>query len=267
MSSAQTSIIVSGAMGRMGQAILRLAAEDGQLRVVGGLESVEHVERLGGVLETAGGRVPLAESLEALAGEAPAVAIEFSTPKATLEHVEQAARLGLKMVIGTTGLTDEVHQAIAAAATKSAMLWAPNMSLGINVLLELVSRLSGALPDYDIEISEIHHRHKKDAPSGTAVALAEAAALGRSRKLEEVVRHGRHGMVGERVPGEIGMHALRGGDVVGEHTVLLVGEGERLELTHRAHSRDTFAAGALRAAKFLAGQNKGLFSMKDVLGI
>lgn len=270
MSNQVTNIVVSGAMGRMGQAILRLASQDPQYHVVAGLESFECVEGCHGGINLPKLNVHLVANLGDLEdwqiAERPVV-IEFSTPKATLEHVEQAARLGLKMVIGTTGLPEETRQAIAQAAEKTAMLLAPNMSLGVNVLLDLVQRLSAILPDYDIEITEMHHRHKKDAPSGTAVALGQAAASGRERKYEELVRHGREGMVGERVAGEIGMHALRGGDVVGEHTVYFAGEGERIELTHRASSRDTFAAGALRAAAFMARQDKGLFSMRDVLGL
>jgi 4-hydroxy-tetrahydrodipicolinate reductase len=211
--------------------------------------------------------LPAATDLAQLRPGPGTVLIDFSAPGATRTFAAQAASLGIKLVIGTTGLTAEDHSLLAATARQTAVLVASNMSLGVNVLLAVVEQLSSGLPGFDLEIVEMHHRRKKDAPSGTALALAEAAAKGRRVALSDVVCHGRHGMTGERPPGEIGVLALRGGDVVGEHTVIFAGDGERVELTHRAHSRDTFAAGALRAAQFLSDKDQGMFTMRDVLGL
>jgi len=196
------------------------------------------------------------------------VAIHFSSPEATVEHLDWSERGGHGAVIGTTGLSDGQLARIEAAAQYVPILVTPNTSRGVNVLFHLAREAARLLgEDYDVEIVEMHHHHKKDAPSGTARRLAEVILEARGGGWERDVRHGRQGMTGERAPGEIGMHALRGGDVVGDHTVVLAGPGERIELTHRAHTRATFAHGALRAAAWLAGRRPGLYSMQDVLGL
>jgi 4-hydroxy-tetrahydrodipicolinate reductase len=251
----------------MGQVILGLAGSDDSLEVVGILEAEARIEGDCVSLPVGGKPVPVATSLETLKPPPGSVLIEFSTPEATMTHVARADQYGLKMVIGTTGLSDDDMKRISDAAQHTAILVSSNMSIGVNMLVGLVAATAAALPDFDIEIVETHHMHKKDAPSGTALTLAESAARARSQDLGEVIRHGRQGFVGERMVGEIGMHALRGGDIVGEHMVTFVGRGERIELTHRAHNRDIFATGALRAAKFLSEKQSGLYSMSDVLGI
>lgn len=254
-------ILVSGARGRMGQAIWRLAAADPEVRIAGGLEQAE---RAG---QTQPAEAPVVTDLPALHAPKGAVLIEFTTPEATVRHVEQAAELGLKVIVGTTGLTASQMDVLRAAAQKTAILQAANMSVGVNVLLDVVEKLARTLQDYDIEIVEMHHRQKVDSPSGTALALARAAASGMGADLEEVARYGREGQVGARPSREIGIHAVRGGDVVGDHTVMFAGLGERVEVIHKASSRDTFAAGALRAAKFLAAQGPGFYTMRDALGL
>jgi len=268
MTSGTIDIVISGGLGRMGQAIQRLALEDSSFQIVGLLESPAAAGKHGDSVQIAGGRqLPLASNLHSLQPPAGSVLIEFTTPDATRLNSIAAAEYRMKMVIGTTGLSDEILDGIRSLSSRMAVLVAPNMSLGINVLLELAKKLSAALPDFDAEIIEAHHRHKKDAPSGTALALADAVAAGRGIALSDAARHGRSGIVGERTKAEIGVHAVRGGDIVGDHTILFAGDGERIELIHRAHSRDTFAAGALRAAKYIAQQENGIFSMHDVLGL
>jgi 4-hydroxy-tetrahydrodipicolinate reductase len=262
-----TGIIVSGALGRMGQAILRLAAADPAYRVIGALETAERIAAADGHTIVANRRFTLYPDLPEVAAPAGTVLVEFTSPEATIVHAMQAAKLGIPMVIGTTGLTADDEAGLAQAAQRIAVLRSANMSLGVNMLLDVVRRLAAALPDYDIEVVEMHHRRKKDAPSGTALALARAAAQGIGTDLTDAAVHGREGIVGERPAGQIGMHAVRGGDVVGDHTVHFAAEGERIEVTHRATSRDTFAAGALKAAQWLSRRKPGAYSMKDVLGI
>jgi 4-hydroxy-tetrahydrodipicolinate reductase len=197
------------------------------------------------------------------------VVIEFSAPDATAAHVALAARHGTRHVIGTTGLGETQEQAIREAARSTAIMRAANMSLGVNLLFGLTERVARALaPDaFDIEIFEIHHRHKVDAPSGTALALGQAAARGRGIDLTEVADRGRDGLTGARKPGAIGFAALRGGDVVGDHAVIFAGGGERIELTHRATDRGIYARGAVTAARWLHGRPPGLYGMADVLGL
>lgn len=266
MPDSKTRIIVSGAAGRMGQAILRLASDDPTFEIVGGLENAANCGN-SQTIHSAGKKYPLASTMAELNPPPDSVLIEFTTPEATRIHLAEAVSANLKIIVGTTGLTETDQAAIREAAMKLPVLFAANMSAGVNVLLGVVSRLAAALPDYDIEIVEMHHRLKADAPSGTALALGESAAAGRGKKLSEIVRHGREGIVGQRPSGELGMHAVRGGDVAGDHTVIFAGQGERIEVIHRAQSRDTFAAGALRAARFLSAQKPGLYSMKDALGL
>jgi 4-hydroxy-tetrahydrodipicolinate reductase len=266
--SGRVPVLIAGAAGRMGRMLVSLAVQDPALRLAAGVEAPGHPDlgsdlgRLAGIGETG---VVLRSSLpeDRVAG---GVLIEFTAPEASLEHVRQAAAHGLAVVLGTTGFTAEQQQEIESLAARVACLQAPNMSFGVTVLLELVEEAARRLgAGFDIEVSEAHHRRKKDAPSGTALALARAAARGRGARLEDWAVYGREGIIGERPAEQIGVLALRGGDVVGDHTVHFYGTGERIELTHRAQSREAFAAGALRAARWLSGRPPGLYAMRDVV--
>ena len=257
-----TKIAVVGAAGRMGREVCRTALGDGSFELVGGVVEPGS-EKLGFDLgELCGaGRIGVAaaddppDTAEAL--------IEFTTPEATVEHLSYRR----PVVIGTTGLSEAQLTRVEEAAKSVPVILAPNMSVGVGLIREVVRELSEKLdPSYDIEIVETHHRNKVDAPSGTALLLAWAAAEGRGRDLDEVAVYGREGRA-PRKEGEIGIHALRGGAVVGEHRVIFYGSGEEVEVIHRALSRRTFAAGALRAARFVAGAEPGLYSMRDVLGL
>jgi 4-hydroxy-tetrahydrodipicolinate reductase len=193
--------------------------------------------------------------------------IDFSFHSAVPAFLAKAAAEGLAYVLGTTGLSAEEQQAVDAAAKRIPVVQSGNYSLGVNLLLNLVKTAAKVLgPEYDVEVVEMHHRHKKDAPSGTALMLAKAAAAGRGVDFDAAAVYGRKGIVGERPEGEIAVHALRGGSVVGDHTVMFAGEVERVELTHRAQSREAFAAGALKAAQWAAGRQPGIYTMRDVLG-
>ena len=193
--------------------------------------------------------------------------VDFSFHAAVAPNVEKAAAQGLAYVIGTTGLMPDEQARVDACSAKIPVVQAANYSLGVNLLLALVRQAAAVLgPQYDVEVVEMHHRHKKDAPSGTALMLAHAAAEGRGVKLDDVACYGRKGLVGERPAGEIALHALRGGSVVGDHTVMFAGDVERVEITHRAQSREAFAAGALRAALWAVGRKPGKYDMRDVLG-
>jgi 4-hydroxy-tetrahydrodipicolinate reductase len=194
--------------------------------------------------------------------------IDFTTPELTARHADLAAQSKLVLVVGTTGLDEAAQTALERAARHTQVVQAPNMSLGVNLLLDLVTQVARALdPSFDIEIVEMHHRHKVDAPSGTALALGRAAAEGRGVELDAVAERGRDGQTGARREGDIGFAALRGGDVAGGHTVVFAGAGERIELTHKAGSRTIFAQGAVTAALWASRQDPGLYSMKDVLGL
>jgi len=270
MSDARVPVIIAGSAGRMGRMLVTLATADPGLRVAGGFEAPGHrdlgtdVGRLAGLADLG---IPLRDALPegSLAGH---VLIEFTAPEPSLEHLRTAAERGLGVVLGTTGFSAAQQQEIERLAARVALVQAPNMSLGVNVLLGLVEQAARLLgPAFDIEVSEIHHRRKKDSPSGTALGLARAAASGRDARLEDWAVYGREGMVGERPTNQMGVLALRGGDVVGDHTVHFFGTGERVELSHRAQSREAFAAGALRAAFWLRGRAPGIYSMRDVLGL
>ncbi|RLD94604.1 MAG: 4-hydroxy-tetrahydrodipicolinate reductase [Aquificota bacterium] len=263
-------VVVTGVAGRMGSTIARLVEEDSQLTLVGATEAPGH-PWVGGDLRGflgVGEGVKVTSSLdEAITGETRVV-IDFTLPQATLAHLETAVKEGVAMVIGTTGITGKDLERARSLASRIPCVWAPNMSVGVNLLFKLVGEVARILgEDYDVEIVEIHHRFKKDAPSGTAVRLAEKVAQALGRDLDQVGVYGRHGMVGERNREEIGVMALRGGDVVGEHTVIFAALGERVELTHRAHSRETFARGAIRAAKWVVDMAPGLYDMAQVLGL
>ena len=196
------------------------------------------------------------------------VLIDFTRPEASLQYLEACQKAGVKHVIGTTGFTVEQKAKIESTSKNIAIVFAPNMSVGVTMLINLVEQAAKALgAGYDIEVVEMHHKHKVDAPSGTALRLGEAAAKGIGKDLSECAVYAREGVTGERVAGTIGFATMRGGDVVGDHSVVFAGTGERVEITHKASSRATFAQGALRAAKFLSNKNKGLFDMRDVLGL
>lgn len=254
-------IVVCGAAGRMGQEILALIEEQADLTLAGAVDPSSGNKAAEG-LQKAGLLGTLEERIEAAA-----VVIDFSVPGAVGEHARICAEAGTPLVVGTTGLTDADEAALEAAAQTIAVVQAPNMSVGVNVLLQAVADLARTLEGYDIEITETHHRAKVDAPSGTALRLAEAAAEGRGWDAKAVSVYGREGQVGPRPAEQIGVMTLRAGDVVGDHTVMFAGAGERIEVTHRAHSRRTFAAGALRAARWVAGREAGRYTMRDVLGL
>jgi 4-hydroxy-tetrahydrodipicolinate reductase len=266
-------IIVLGAGGRMGRRIVALATEGSQARVAAAVEIAgSHLigKDAGEVAMTRPLGVAIESDFVAAIDKAGhgAVAIDFTAPEAALAHARQAAALGTPIVVGTTGLTREQRAELEDLSSSTALLVSANMSVGVNALLGLVAEAVKRLgPDFDVEIVELHHNKKKDAPSGTAIALAEAAAHAASLDPAKALTFSREGLTGERRPDEIGVVALRGGDNIGEHTVMLIGTGERVELVHRASSRDCLAAGAVRAGAWLFGKPPGLYSMRDVLGL
>lgn len=263
--------IVIGAGGRMGRQLVQQVIADPDLELVGATEAAGNplIGQDAGIVAGSGAAgVRIGDDFAAIADAAEAV-IDFSFHGAAPANARIAAKSGLLTVIGTTGLTAAERGELQALADAGArIVFAPNMSVGVNLLFSLCAQVAGILgEEYDIEIVEMHHNQKKDAPSGTAVRLAEILAGATGKSYVHDVVHGRHGMVGARVPGEIGMHAVRGGDVVGDHTVIFATGGERIELTHKASGRATFAKGAARAVKFLATAAPGLYDMQDVLGL
>jgi 4-hydroxy-tetrahydrodipicolinate reductase len=262
--------IVAGAGGRMGQRII--VALDGQQGIVlsGACERTGHPALGCDAGVTAGIRaedVLIEERMERVLPSGD-VLIDFTAPEASLRHVELAVQLGKALVLGTTGLDAAQVATLEKAARKIPIVYAPNMSVGVNLLFKVLADVATVLGDaYDVEIVEAHHRFKKDAPSGTAKKMAQVIAEALRRDLDKVAVPGRSGMVGERTTEEIGIFAVRGGDIVGDHTVTFAGLGERVEIIHRAHSRDTFARGAVRAAKWVVGRVPGLYDMMDVLGL
>jgi len=261
---------IAGAAGRMGAALIREVSATAGCRLVAACEREGHpaVGRDVGDLAGLGALgVAVSDSAEGIFRSSEVV-IDFTAPAATASHAEFAVRHGVAMVIGTTGLSAIHEAALVGAAHKVAIVRAANFSIGVNLLLALSEKVAATLgSDYDVEIVEMHHRHKKDAPSGTALALGDAVAVGRKVALKDVAVRGRDGITGERVSGSIGFASLRGGDVVGDHTVMFATEGERLELTHKASHRRIFAKGAVRAALWLKGRPSGLYSMRDVVAI
>ncbi len=240
-------IAIVGAAGRMGQMLVKLAQANPEISL--------------------SAQVDIAPGFDATWPAGTDAVIDFTFHAAVPANVEKAASEGAAYVIGTTGLTAEEQARVDACAAKIPVVQAANYSLGVNLLIDLVRQAAATLgPGYDIEITEMHHRHKKDAPSGTALMLAHAAAAGRGVRLDDVACYGREGIVGERPEGQIAIHALRGGSVVGDHTVMFAGDVERIELTHKAQGREAFAAGALRAALWAAGKKPGKYTMRDVLG-
>jgi 4-hydroxy-tetrahydrodipicolinate reductase len=262
--------LVAGAGGRMGGRIIASLEDQEGIALAGAFEKRGHstVGQDAGVTAGVGSRgIPVVERLETIIAGGDVV-IDFTDPEASLRHVEIAAENGKAMVVGTTGMSAEQQQELERAARKIPIVFAPNTSVGVNLLFKVLSDVAPILGDaYDVEIFESHHRFKKDAPSGTARKMAEVVAEALGRDLDEVVLYGRSGMVGERKKNEIGVFSMRGGDIVGEHTVVFAGLGDRIEFTHRAHSRDTFARGAVRAALWVAGRVPGLYDMMDVLGL
>ncbi len=261
---------VIGCAGRMGRANLAQLLGTGGVELVGGTERPGHAA-IGADLGALVGLEPTGITCthdNAALMTAAHVVIEFSVPEASVANARLAAEHGCAHVIGTTGLEPADREALAEAASRTAIVWAPNMSLGVNLLLGLAEKVAASLDEaFDIEIVEMHHRHKIDAPSGTALAIGEAAARGRGKSLDALAVRGRNGLTGARLPGTIGFAALRGGDVVGDHTITFAGEGERLELGHKASSRTIYSAGAVRAALWAGRQKPGLYGMKDVLGL
>ena len=242
-----TRIIITGAKGRMGQALAACAPAHAKLQLVGQIDQ--------------------GDDLSAVIAKCDAV-IDFSSHNATVGVAQLCAQHKKALIIGTTGHDDTETFEIRKCAETIPMVWASNYSTGVNTLFWLTRKAAEILgPDFDLEVVEMHHRLKRDAPSGTAKSLAEILADVRKLQYNEAARHGREGIVGERTQGEIGVHSIRGGDVVGDHTVIFANTGERVELTHKASSRDTFATGALRAAAWVVQQKPGLYDMQDVLGL
>jgi 4-hydroxy-tetrahydrodipicolinate reductase len=240
-------IIITGSKGRMGQALIACAGRIAGLKIAGQIDAGDDLRTV-----IAGGDVVL----------------DFTSHEATPGFAQLCAKHGKALVIGTTGHTEAEKSKIRSQRSKIPIVLSANYSTGVNVLFWLTRQAAEILgPGFDLEIVEMHHRLKKDAPSGTAARLAEILASVRKQQLSQVIRHGRQGMVGARTPTEIGMHALRGGDVVGDHTVIFAANGERLELAHKASSRETLASGALRAAQWAVKQKPGLYDMQDVLGL
>jgi 4-hydroxy-tetrahydrodipicolinate reductase len=267
---AKTKIGVAGCAGRMGRMLVAEIAGTEGCTIAGGSEAPGSGYVNQDIGEIAGlGRIgiPIGETVDKLMRDSDVV-LEFTSPTATAEHAALGAKLGTAMVIGTTGLSPEQGDVVREAARSIPIVWAPNMSLGVNVLLSVVEEVARRLgPEWDIEILEMHHRGKADAPSGTALALGQAAAAGREVVLEQVEERARDGITGPRRKGDIGFAALRGGDVTGDHQVIFAGVGERLELTHRATTRAIYAKGAVRAARWVVGRPAGLYGLKEVLGL
>ena len=265
----QLNIAIAGASGRMGRMLVEAVQQAPDARLSGALD-VAGAPAIGADAAAFAGQVSgVAVSAELAAGLAGAdVLIDFTRPEGTLAHLAYCAEHGIKMVIGTTGFDAAGKAAIAAAAQKTAIVFAPNMSVGVNVTLKLLEFAAKQFATgYDIEIVEAHHRHKVDAPSGTALKMGEVIADALGRDLKECGVFAREGVTGERDPSSIGFATVRGGDIVGDHTVLFAGDGERIEISHKSSSRVTYANGSLRAARFLADKQSGLFDMYDVLGL
>ncbi|MBW1682393.1 MAG: 4-hydroxy-tetrahydrodipicolinate reductase [Deltaproteobacteria bacterium] len=265
-----TDVIVAGVAGRMGMRIVHMIQQDPGVRLVGAFERPDHPavgEDAGVVAGTGPLGIRIMGSVEEALGEGR-VLIDFTAPEATLENLRSICPRGLAAVIGTTGLEGALLEEAERLAGTIRCVMAPNMSVGVNVLFKLAGLVASILgSDYDMEILEVHHRLKKDAPSGTAMRLGRILAESVGRDLEKVGVYERKGIIGRRTDEEIGIQTWRGGDITGEHTVLFAGIGERLELIHRAHNRDNFARGAIRAAKWVVDQPEGLYDMQDVLGL
>jgi 4-hydroxy-tetrahydrodipicolinate reductase len=264
-------VVVTGVAGRMGSSIVKVVRDSDDMELVGATErpGSAHIGLDVGLACRLGAmEIAVEEDLAKALAKGADVVIDFSTPDASVGHAKLCAEKKIALVVGSTGFTARAREEIAAAAKSIPILTAPNMSVGVNLMLRLVAEAAQVLGEgFDVEIVEMHHRQKKDSPSGTALRLGEvvASALGRDPSTD--LKLARAGEVGARTDKEIGIQALRGGDIVGEHTVFFIGPGERLEITHRASSRDQFAQGAVRAARYLVGKPAGLYDMKGVLGL
>jgi 4-hydroxy-tetrahydrodipicolinate reductase len=262
--------IVTGVAGRMGGRIVHLMEAAAGLQLVGAVESPGHAalgKDVGEVVGLPPKGVKVTDSLAEVLPQAEVV-IEFTHPEPSLSHLHQVADANKAMVLGTTGFSPPQIAEIQALASRAHLVFAPNMSVGVNLMFKVVADIAGVLAEgYDVEIVEAHHRLKKDAPSGTAIKLGQVIAHALGRELEKTGVYARHGIIGQRTDTEIGIQTVRAGDIVGEHTVLFGGIGERLEIIHRAHSRDNFARGAVRAALWVVKQPPGLYDMQDVLGL
>jgi 4-hydroxy-tetrahydrodipicolinate reductase len=262
-------VCVAGASGRMGQMLVEAIRTSGDCRLTGALDvpSSPAIGQDAGAFAGQPSGVAITADLAAgLAGSR--FLIDFTRPEGTMVHLRECVKQGVHLVIGTTGFTDEQKREIEQASSSIAIMMAPNMSVGVNVTLKLLEMAAKAMATgYDIEIIEAHHRHKVDAPSGTALKMGEVIAEAMGRDLKECAVYAREGITGERDPSSIGFAAIRGGDIVGDHTVLFAGIGERIEITHKSSSRTTYAQGSLRAVRFLAGKTSGLYDMFDVLGL
>jgi 4-hydroxy-tetrahydrodipicolinate reductase len=261
-------LAIAGAGGRMGRMLIEAAFADPEVAIAVALDRADSPELGRDCGDFLGRRTDVTIGAD-LARVADAdVLIDFTRPEGTAAHLDACRRAGVKMVIGTTGFDDEAKAAIRDAAESIAIVFAPNMSVGVNATLKLLDVAARILASgYDIEIIEAHHRHKVDAPSGTALKMGEVIAAAQASALSDRAVYAREGVTGERRAGTIGFAAVRGGDIVGDHTVLFAGTGERIEITHRAGSRMPYALGSLRAARFVAGKPRGLFDMRDVLGL
>jgi 4-hydroxy-tetrahydrodipicolinate reductase len=263
-----TRIAIAGASGRMGRMLVEAALADPAVEIAVALDRADSPELGRDCGEFLGRRtgVGIASDLARLS-EAE-VLIDFTRPQGTAAHLEACVRHGVRMVIGTTGFDEAGKAAIRAASASIGVVFAPNMSVGVNATFRLLEVAAAILASgYDVEIVEAHHRHKVDAPSGTALKMGELIAAAQGKALDDLAVYAREGVTGERRAGTIGFAAVRGGDIVGDHTVLFAGTGERIEITHRASSRMPYALGSLRAARFVAGQPRGLFDMHDILGL
>jgi 4-hydroxy-tetrahydrodipicolinate reductase len=262
-------IAVAGASGRMGRMLIETISNTADATLAGALD-VPGAASIGADAAAFLGQpagIPIESALARGLANAEYL-IDFTRPEGTLQHLEYCAEHGIKLIIGTTGFDAAGKSAIAAAARRTAIVFAPNMSVGVNVTMKLLELAARKFAEgYDIEIIEAHHRHKIDAPSGTALQMGEVIAGALGRKLDDVAVYDRHGVTGERDPSSIGFATIRGGDIVGDHTVLFAGSGERIEITHKSASRVTYAHGSLRAARFLRDKTTGLFDMQDVLGL
>ncbi len=265
-----TKIIVCGALGRMGSTVVRVAAKQEDVTIVAGVETPEHPDLGGDLGELIGlGRLDaeLTGDLSGIVGASDCV-VEFTNPQATVEHLRIARKSCKPYVVGTTGFEEDHLKELEEYAREAPLLLSPNMSVGVNLLFKLAPEIATTLGhSYDVEIVEAHHRMKADAPSGTAKRLASLIAEALGRELDKVGVYGREGLTGERAGQEIGIHSLRGGDITGDHTVLYAGPGERVEMTHRASSRETFAYGTIRAIRYVVEAKPGLYDMMDVLGL
>jgi 4-hydroxy-tetrahydrodipicolinate reductase len=267
--SAHRRIAIAGATGRMGRMLIQAVTQAADTRLSGaldipgnpqlGADAAAFLGQPAGVLITSDMKVGLQHAQ---------VLIDFTRPEGSMQHLAVCRQLGVQMVIGTTGFSDAQKAEINAASRDIGIVMAPNMSVGVNVTLKLLQMAAKALSDgYDIEIIDAHHKHKVDAPSGTALKMGEVIADAQGRQLKDCAVYERYGHTGERVAGSIGFSTIRGGDIVGDHTVMFATEGERIEITHKSASRSTYAQGSLRAVRFLAQQRSGLFDMFDVLGL